>query len=198
MARLALIVSWALGLLPLFPPLAALFPRELSRVGLVLLPWIALAGIPDVPTPPRSRAARERSRELALCLALLGPALAAAWALDRSLGHAGAGIAAGAGAGLVLGLAWARSSAAHGVHEARYALAWLIGVPGLALLAGVLAAAGSEAGYLGALARTSPLGWAWWRAAGGASPAGAVIVVVLLALAGGAFARGSRAAGSAS
>lgn len=180
MGALALALAWVLSLLPL--GLDALTDGELgvrgaSRLGLTLLPWLALAGL------PRARDVRVAASWTAVPFLALPPVALGA-ALD--LGARGAGElawAALAGLALVVLLSW---SARRG--GARRAVAWLglVVLPPVLCTAFALTTAGGTAPPLGALVwvtERTPLGWAWTGARPESTfpfPVGPLLVALLL------------------
>jgi hypothetical protein len=174
----ALALAFVLSLAPVALRLladAGWAPEGVSLLGLALLPWIALAGLP--------RAAARAPAALGLAL----PALALAWSMDtRGGAPAAEGLwTLGFGALLILLLERAANAGARGRRELHGGV-WLALVPGLVLLGAI-----AGGGWLGAAADVSPLTWSWTRAAAPAEPglAGAplgplAVALVLWALAG--------------
>lgn len=167
-------VVWLVSILPLVVPHSERWLTGVSRTALCALPWLLYAGLP--------RAARADSRPAAgeswafLALALSPLALAAS--LD---------VAAGMDAGVVVLLALASfvfalclhfgasGSAADEAGARAYALAWSVLVPGLPLLCAALERGGAPVygrvpGWLGFVARASPLDWTVHALSGLASP----------------------------
>jgi hypothetical protein len=166
----ALLGAFLLALAPLFAEAAGLgAPRDGARVFAVLLPWLALAGL------PRGAVAGRRAARPELPALLLLPLGALAWAADRRApGVAGVTVPALAGFAAVLAL-----SAAADRGGPLHALLWTLLVPVPAalaaafLLTGASGALGGPAG-LGAWLAATPAVWAALRLAGaGASGAGA-------------------------
>lgn len=171
MGTACLVLAWSLSVLPLV--LGCLGGESLriegaSRLGLALLPWVALAGIPRVPA--------EGGAGWIGVTALAVPPLALGAGLDLAGGAGRNGILLAGGAGIaILALLAAgadlarRDPVAHRVHAAL----WLLLLPGSAALLAALgwAAApgtGSVFAPLEGLVRLDPLVWVhrWTRPEG--------------------------------
>ena len=147
----------------------------------VLLPWIALAGLPR----------RSGGPPLAWCAAALLPLFALGLAADLRAGRAAGEVLRAALP--ALGLALLLAAAARRARGARlHALLWLALVPGAAALALVVELFEGPLPALGA--RATPLAWGARAAAGApdvAPWAALAAALLLLAAAGRAEARGS-------
>jgi hypothetical protein len=117
------------------PLLEALFPRlELtagSLAALALLPWLLVALV------PRTRASEAPLGALAFVLALALPPLALGAGLDLARGAEPRALALAGGTSLLVLALWcAAAELAAGARSARgaFAAAWLVLVPGLAVL----------------------------------------------------------------
>jgi hypothetical protein len=164
-----------------------------SRLALVLLPWLALAGL------PRSARDCERPAPAALfwrsLLPLLHalPVLAAAAALDHAARQGGLQGTLLLGIPLLLLLSFAAESARHGaLRRGLYGALWLVLVPGGALLGAALTWGASQGAldppsFVTAMAPASPLAWALGRVPPGgptsAAPLLSALVLLVLGLA---------------
>lgn len=194
----ALILAGALSFAPFALAAASggtLAPRGASWLALALLPWLALAGLPRAPARPGFRASRAA---WLLPVALALPPAALGWTADAAAaGAASRATTTALALLLVVGLWSAAAEAARPSGPARnaYGLAWLVLVPGTALLATGLGWASRTApregapSWLGLVERVGPLVWGLDRAgAPGASALGpgvwpAAVGNVLVALA---------------
>jgi hypothetical protein len=123
-------------------------PEDVSLLGLALLPWIALAGLP--------RAGETAPRAAAVGLAL--PALALGWAMDaRGRGELGLDGLWTLAAGVLLIATLERACA--GARRHLYGGVWLALVPGVALLGAL-----GEGGWSELAGSLSPLTWSFARA----------------------------------
>lgn len=162
--------AWALSILPLTAPLGTQLGSEVSRSALVLLPWLALIGLPR---------ARAGGSGLAVPLALLAGPLAVGLHLDLGRGAAVGELAWTAVPALsmaaLLGVAAARA-AGRPVTRAVYGALWLGVVAGVPIAAAVLgwggAPGGGGAAFLDLVATSSPLDWLVRRASGESGEAG--------------------------
>jgi hypothetical protein len=155
--------TWLTSIAPLAIPDAEHWFGGLSRAAFVALPWIAFAGL------PRSESARElrRSSAASAAIALALPPLALGARLDIADGlDAGAVIALSLASVALAVVLWfaAESSARDSVHASRYALAWLVIVPGVPCLCAALERGGAPSfggapSWLAFAARASPLAW---------------------------------------
>ncbi len=202
----ALLAAWVLSTAPLL----VADPGGVSRLGLGLAVWLAIAGLPSA--APRGRPSGGRGAAVLLAPVLALPPLAAAARLDGTLGSRWGALAAAAAWGLLLLVLLAASSRWASTSPARratHAVAWLVLVPGVPLMIAVTAWVGVDAEWAPAwmreLAGWSPLGWAMDLAAergrlspGAAAgeigpPIGALLVALLLC----ALGRGRRHGGEA-
>ncbi len=196
MGARGLVVAWILSVLPLV--LGCLGAGSLriegaSLLGLTLLPWVALAGIP--------RASREGGAGWLGVIALAVPPLALGAGLDLAGGGDRTGILLAGGGGIaILALLAAGADLARREPRARrvHAGLWFLLVPATAALLAALgwAAApgeGSVPGLLAGVGRLDPLVWVhrWTRPEGlGEAVDIAVLLGTLLLLAPGLVARG--------
>ena len=170
MSRATLLLAWGVSLLPLLLETIEAEPilPGAARAGLVLLPWLALAGIPSI----RYRAAPGRGRwdSALLPIALLLPVLGLALGLDARSGRATL-VPALLAVAIVLVWSLSREAARRGGGTRRrvQAAAWIALVPGVVALHAALAWAppGVAPARWAWTERCSPLAWGLrWTAAG--------------------------------
>jgi hypothetical protein len=154
-----LLLAWALSLLVTLGGFGG-WPSPMgSPVALAALPWLALVGVPSAVI-----GGGEPWRRVALALGLAAPGLGLSVGMALSQGAARGSVGLEVSAALVMiGLL---AVAAERPRRA-YGPLWLGVVVVLPLLAATLAwdgAPGGGFGWLTALARSSPLGWAFERA----------------------------------
>ncbi len=177
MSSPGIVLAFGLSVLPLLLETASggsLEVRGASRLGIALLPWLALAGVPR---------ASEAGWHLGPLLALPPLALAASVDARGALGWSDLLPALGAGVALIALLAFAA-----GRGRGVYGVLWTVlvaGLPALGVAFGLSAAAGTPGPppVLVWIALRTPLGWAWEGARAGsafASPAFAVGIGALL------------------
>ena len=200
MALPALVLAWLLSVLPVALPALGVDLELDHPVALVLLVWLALAGLPRARTASARQPGARPLAAAALALAPLAAALAgeralrgsppsAALAPERglqaSLPISALDLATLTGWVLVLLLA---AGAARAAGERRHGITWLVLVPGLPLAAAGLGWAssggrGAAPRWLAWLADQSPLHWAQAWLVGepqAASAVGPLAVAVLL------------------
>ena len=173
--------AWGLSVLPFLLARATGGDLEVEGIawfGLVLLPWLAVAGMPrHAPLPATEPAVRPPAPWVGVA-ALALPALALGVGLDAAGGRSEVWLPAVLGVALVAGLAAGASGAArHPRARGIHAAAWLVLVPGTAALLVALGwigapGAGDAPAFLRELARWNPLVWAHAAASAG-DPGGA-------------------------
>lgn len=166
-------ISWLLCFTLLAGPALGLEGLAgLPRSACMLLIWITLAGVPRPAGPPDARPAGRASlpTRVGLSLALMGPLLCLAGALDQAAGFPAAAVwgtlCCGTLLALLLQVAAQRSSLSTR-GALRYAWGWLSCVllaPVLQAVAGWDGARGGALESWAALAGLSPLEWAHGRA----------------------------------
>ena len=181
MGLLSLSAAWSASVAPLLFErlrIGALEFQGQSRLGWVLLPWLALIGLP--------RTRRRTSAWLGVLLA--APVLVAAGLQDHLAGRAGVLHTAGVGCALLLLLARAAHDSCARARGNPYGLAWSVLVPGAVMLHVALtwgAGPGREASsqVVSFLASASPLAWSFARMGGAeASPFAPLAAALLLAV----------------
>ena len=173
MGLMSLSAAWLASVLPLVCErlrVGELDFQSQSRLGWVLLPWLALIGLPRT----------HRSAFAWLGVVLAAPVLVAAGLQDHLAGRAGVLQTAGVGCALLALLALAAHRACASPWKHAYGLAWSILVPGAVMLHVALtwgAGPGSEPATraVSFLASASPLAWGFARMSGtAASPFAAI------------------------
>ena len=160
-----------------------------GRAAVVLLPWLALVGL------PRSRTAAPRPlRSASLDLGMALPPLCVAARLDVARGVPAAELALVASCALALLFLWSLAAERARRGERRrslFGLAWLCAVPGAAALHCALlwaAQPGEGTSWVAAATVTTPLVWCHRWASAGAPPLAASLAGLALAVAVGFFA----------